>query len=342
MLVFRGLPDRAEVSSVLTIGNFDGVHRGHQALLRLLVREARERAMPATVLTFEPHPREFFAPESAPPRLSRLREKLELMAEAGVDRVYVLRFNQELASLEAEEFVERILVKSLGTRHLLIGDDFCFGRGRRGNFKLLSELGETWGFRVEAMPTLDFEGERVSSSAVREALIAGDLEHAERLIGRPYIMSGRVIHGDKIGRTIGFPTANIQIKRNRAALSGIFTVTVDGVGDRPWPGVASLGVRPTVTNSGQARLEVYLLDFDGELYGRHVRVHFLHKQRDEQKFASLEALTDAIRQDCAIAREILAQHRIPMPAPQGNAGQSQVSLRPLGGPAAAARRPQGL
>ena len=141
MLVFRGLPDRAEVSSVLTIGNFDGVHRGHQALLRLLVREARERAMPATVLTFEPHPREFFAPESAPPRLSRLREKLELMAEAGVDRVYVLRFNQELASLEAEEFVERILVKSLGTRHLLIGDDFCFGRGRRGNFKLLSEMG---------------------------------------------------------------------------------------------------------------------------------------------------------------------------------------------------------
>ncbi len=314
MLVFRGFPDRAEVSSVLTIGNFDGVHRGHQALLRLLVSEARERAMPATVLTFEPHPREFFTPEAAPPRLSRLREKIELMAEFGVDRVHVLRFNEALATIPAEAFVERILQRGLGMRHLLIGDDFCFGRGRRGNFDLLSRMGETHGFRVEAMPTLDCEGERVSSSAVRETLIAGDLERAEILIGRPYTMSGRVIHGDKIGRTLGFPTANIQINRNRAALAGIFTVTVDGLAEQPWPGVASLGIRPTVTNSGAARLEVHLFGFEGEIYGRHVRVHFLHKQRDEMKFESLEALTAAIQQDCVNAREVLAQHRIPVPA----------------------------
>lgn len=299
---------------MLTIGNFDGVHRGHQALLQLLVREARERALPATVLTFEPHPREFFAPESAPPRLSRLREKLELMAEAGVDRVYILRFDAQFAALEAQQFIERILVRSLGVRHLLIGDDFCFGRGRAGNFDLLRQAGETWGFGVEAMPTLDFAGERVSSSAVREALIAGDIEHAERLIGRPYTMSGRVIHGNKLGRTLGFPTANVQIKRNRAALAGIFTVTVGGIGATPWPGVASLGVRPTVTKNGVAQLEVYLFGFSGEIYGRHVQVHFLHKQRDEEKFASLEALKIAIDRDCEVAKEILAQHRIPVPA----------------------------
>ncbi len=314
MLVFRGLPDRAEHGSVLTIGNFDGVHRGHQALLQLLVREARERALPATVLTFEPHPREFFAPESAPPRLSRLREKLEYMAECGVDRVYVLRFNKALASLDAEAFVENVLVRGLGVRHLLIGDDFRFGRGRGGDFASLQQAGETWGFRVESMPTLDFDGERVSSSAVRDALVSGDIERAERLIGRPYTMSGRVMHGDKIGRTIGFPTANIQIKRNRAALHGIYTVTVDGIDDSPWPGVASLGNRPTITKNGAARLEVFLFGFNGDLYGKHLQVHFLHKQRDEEKYGSLEELTAAINRDCEIAKEILAQHRIPVPA----------------------------
>jgi riboflavin kinase/FMN adenylyltransferase len=314
MLVFRGLPDRAEQSSVLTIGNFDGVHRGHQALLQLLVQQARTRALPATVLTFEPHPREFFAPESAPPRLSRLREKLELMAECGVDRVHVLRFNKAFASLDASAFIERVLVRGLATRHLLIGDDFRFGRERTGDFAMLQAAGAAHGFSVEAMPTLEIAGERVSSSAVRDALIAGDIEHAERLIGRPYTMSGRVMHGDKLGRTIGFPTVNIQINRNRAPLAGIYAVTVDGIADSPWPGVASLGVRPTITKNGAARLEVYLLDFAGDLYGRHLRVHFLHKQRDEQKFGSLAELTAAIARDCENAREILARHRIEVPA----------------------------
>lgn len=298
---------------MLTIGNFDGVHRGHQALLERLVRTARECALPATVLTFEPHPREFFAPDSAPPRLSRLREKLELLAEAGVDRVFIIPFNAALAALEAEAFIEQVLVRALGTRHLLIGDDFCFGRARRGNFAMLQEAGKSLGFQVESMPTLVFEGERVSSSAVREALMAGDLEHAERLIGRPYTMSGRVMHGDKLGRTLGFPTANIQIKRSKSPLMGIFTVTVDGLAETPWPGVASLGVRPTVTNSGRATLEVFLFDFDGDLYGRHLRVNFLHKQRDEARFDSLEALKTAIWRDCDIAREILAQRRIQVP-----------------------------
>ena len=314
MLVFRGLPDRAERSSVLTIGNFDGVHRGHQALLKLLVQEARARALPATVLTFEPHPREFFAPESAPPRLSRLREKIDLMAECGVDRVHVLHFNAALASLDAQAFIARILVQGLGTQHLLIGDDFRFGRHRSGDFAMLQRVGAEQGFDVEAMPTMETEGERISSSAVREALIAGDIEHAEALIGRPYTMSGRVMHGDRIGRTIGFPTVNIQLNRNRAALAGIYTVTVDGVGDRPWPGVASLGVRPTITKNGAARLEVYLLGFKGDLYGRLLRVHFLHKQRDEQKFGSLAELTSAIERDCDIAKGILARHRIEVPA----------------------------
>ncbi|WP_341678350.1 bifunctional riboflavin kinase/FAD synthetase [Niveibacterium sp. SC-1] len=313
MLVFRGLPAHADVSSVLTIGNFDGVHRGHQALLERLVRVARERALPATVLTFEPHPREFFAPDSAPPRLSRLREKLELLAEAGVDRVFIIPFDAALAALEAEAFIEQVLVRALGTRYLLIGDDFCFGRARRGNFAMLQDSGRSLGFQVESMPTLVFEGERVSSSAVRETLMAGDLEHAERLIGRPYTMSGRVMHGDKLGRTLGFPTANIQIKRSKSPLMGIFTVTVDGLADAPWPGVASLGVRPTVTSSGRATLEVFLFDFDGDLYGRHLRVNFLHKQRDEAKFDSLDALKAAIWRDCDIAREILAQRRIQVP-----------------------------
>lgn len=301
MQVIRGIPQLAQHSTVLTIGNFDGVHRGHRALLARLTDQAHQAGLPAAVMSFEPNPREFFAPQSAPARLASLREKLQLLAECGVDQAYVCRFNARFAALTAQQFIERI-VRGLGVRHLIIGDDFRFGKGRSGDFAMLQQAGREHGFGVEAMETLVHEGERVSSSAVREALEAGDLEHAERLLGRPYCISGRVIHGEKLGRKLGYATANIQLKRLRAPLSGIFVVTVDGIGDRVYEGVASLGVRPTVTASGRSTLEVYIFDFDGDLYRAHLRVNFLHKLRDEAKFDTLEALTAQIARDVADAK----------------------------------------
>ena len=268
MQVFRGIPARATHSTVLTIGNFDGVHRGHRALLAKLTGLAKQAGLPGAVMTFEPNPREFFAPQSAPARLASLREKLQLLAECGVDQAYVCAFNARFAALTAEAFVERI-VNGLGVRHLMIGDDFRGGKGRSGDFALLQQAGKAHGFGVEAMKTLVHEGERVSSSAVREALDAGDLEHAERLLGRPYCISGRVIHGEKLGRKLGYATANIQLKRLRAPLSGIFVVTVDGIGEHPLEGVASLGIRPTVSSTGVPTLEAYIFDYQGDLYRAH-------------------------------------------------------------------------
>ncbi|MFA6313450.1 MAG: bifunctional riboflavin kinase/FAD synthetase [Sterolibacterium sp.] len=308
MLVFRGIPERATTSTILTIGNFDGVHRGHQALLERLTAHARRTALPAAVLTFEPHPREFFAPEQAPARLTSLREKLNLLEASGVDQVYVCRFDARLAALGAETFIERILVRGLSTRHLMIGDDFRFGKGRSGDFALLQSAGATHRFGVEAMPTLDWQGERVSSSAVREALEEGDIEHAGRLLGRPYCIAGRVVAGEKIGRQLGFPTANVQLKRKRLALAGIFAVTVSGIpgGAPPWPGAASLGVRPTLGAGLKPVLEVHLLDFDGDVYGAHVSVNFLHRLRDEAKYNSLDALKAQIALDVDATRNYFA------------------------------------
>ncbi len=306
MLVFRGIPEQASTATVLTIGNFDGLHRGHQALLSRLTSHARRLGLPAAVLTFEPHPREFFAPDQAPARLTSLREKLNLLAASGVDRVYVCRFNARLAGLGAEEFIERLLVQGLAVRHLIIGDDFRFGKGRRGDFELLQRTGATHGFTVEAMHTLDFEGERVSSSALRAALAAGDLEHAARLLGRPYCIAGRVMHGDKIGRQLGFPTANVQLRRKRLPLAGVFAVTVSGIAERPLPGAASLGVRPTIAAGLRPVLEVHLLDFSGEIYGAHVTVNFLHKLRDEARYETLAALTAQIALDVEATRGYFA------------------------------------
>jgi riboflavin kinase/FMN adenylyltransferase len=316
MQVFRGIPARASHSTVLTIGNFDGVHRGHRALLARLTGLARRLGLPAAALTFEPNPREFFAPQSAPARLTSLREKLQLLAECGLDQAYVCAFNARFAALSADAFVERI-VHGLGVRHLMIGDDFRFGRGRTGDFALLQQAGRTYGFVVEAMPTLVHEGERVSSSAVREALEAGDLEHAERLLGRPYCISGRVIRGERLGRKLGYATANIQLKRLKAPLSGIFVVTVDGIAERPLEGVASLGVRPTVSTSGRPTLEVYIFDYRGDLYRAHLRVNFLHKLRDEAKFDSLEALKAQIARDVAEAKAYHAMLRARMAVRHG-------------------------
>ena len=302
MLFFRGVPPQATTSTVLTIGNFDGVHHGHRALLSRLTAKAREVSLPATVLSFEPHPRELFAPDQAPARLSSLREKLNLLESCGVDRVYMCRFNRQLANLSADDFIEQILIRGLSTRHLLIGDDFRFGKGRSGDFTALGKAGAKYGFSVEAMHTIDLHGERVSSSAVRDALADGDIEHANRLLGWSYGIAGRVVHGDKIGRTLGFPTANIAIKRKRLPLTGVFAVTVSGLGDKPLPGAASLGVRPTLADGLKPVLEVHLLDFDRDIYGAHVTVNFLHKLRDEEKYDSLDALTAQIARDVANVR----------------------------------------
>ena len=302
MLVFRGVPERATTSTVLTIGNFDGVHRGHRALLAELKAKARDLALPAAVLTFEPHPRELFAPDQAPARLASLRDKFELLAECGVDRVHVCRFNRRLAALTADEFIERILVRGLSARHLIVGDDFRFGKGRSGDFALLQQAGREHGFAVETMPTVDVGGVRVSSSAVREALAAGDIEYAEALLGRAFVIAGRVMDGKKLGRTLGFPTANIQVRRQRLPLSGVFAVTVSGIGGRPLPGAANIGVRPTMNEGPKPVLEVHLLDFDRDIYGMHVDVNFLHKLRDEAKFGSPEELKAQIARDVAAVR----------------------------------------
>lgn len=307
MLVFRGVPERASTSTVLTIGNFDGVHRGHRALLAELTARARALALPATVLTFEPHPREYFAPQQAPTRLASLREKLELLADCGVERVHILRFDRQLAALTAEQFILRILVQGLAVRMLVIGDDFRFGQGRRGDFALLEQAGIAHRFVVDAMPTIVCEGVRVSSSAVREALATGDIERAQTLLGRAYVIAGRVVRGNGIGRELGFPTANIHIKHSRPPLSGIFAVTVSGLAAEPLPGAASLGVRPTLGEGLQPVLEVHLLDFEGDLYGRHVTVNFLHKLRDEEKYASLDALKAQIARDIAAVRSHFAR-----------------------------------
>lgn len=306
MQLYRTIPAQATASRVLAIGNFDGVHLGHRALLERLVATARQHGLPPAVMTFEPHPRELFAPEQAPARLTSLREKLALLEACGVEEVFLLHFSRKLAGLTAEDFIDRVLVQGLAVRHLMIGDDFRFGKGRAGDFGMLQAAGQQHGFAVEAMHTIEIDGERVSSSAVREALAAGELEHAGRLLGRPYCISGRVVHGDKIGRKIGWPTANIQLKRKRVALTGVFAATVSGLDKRHLPGAASLGVRPTLGRGLRPQLEVHLFDFDREIYGAHVTVHLLHKLRDEAKFDSFEALTAQIARDVAATQDYFA------------------------------------
>ena len=295
MLLTHGVPAAAFPPVALTIGNFDGVHCGHQAMLARLCAEARSRGLASCVLTFEPHPREFFTPRTAPARLTSLREKCELFAAHEVERVHVQRFTRSFAALLPEVFIEKVLAERLKARWLLIGDDFRFGAKRAGDFALLGDLAGRYGFEAEAMPTVTQGSERVSSSAVRAALAAGDLAAAKSMLGRPYSISGRVVHGDKLGRKLGFPTANVQLRHNRPPLTGIYAVRVHGVADVPMPGAASIGVRPTITASGRAVLEVYLFDFSGDLYGEHLRVEFLHKIRDEEKYPDLDALEGADR-----------------------------------------------
>ena len=291
---------------VATIGNFDGVHLGHQAVLGQLAEKAVEYGLPTTVITFEPQPQEYFVPDNAVPRLTRLREKLLALRRFSVDRVLCLSFSRKLAQMTAEAFIEDILVKGLGIRYLVVGDDFHFGAGRRGDFAMLQAAGEKHGFQVANMHTFILSGARVSSTRVREALARGGMEEAEQLLGRPYRMCGRVAHGDKRGRTIGFPTANIRLHRKVSPISGVFAVELFGVDGEPWRGVANVGVRPTVQGL-RPLLEVHLFDFSGDLYGRHVYVDFLHKLRDERRFESFEALKQQILVDAQQARDFFAQ-----------------------------------
>jgi riboflavin kinase/FMN adenylyltransferase len=284
-----------------TIGSFDGIHLGHQAVLAELVAQGRKRRLPATLITFEPQPREYFMPEEAPPRLTRFREKLEVLQRCGIDRVVCLRFNTYLASLTADEFIRRIMLDGLAVKYLVVGDDFRFGKGRTGDYALLQQAGKAHGFPVVTMPTFNVDHHRVSSTRIRVALNEGDLNSAEALLGRPYWMSGRIAHGDKRGRTIGFPTANIFMHRNAVPVEGVFAVEMCGIDDRPLPGVANVGTRPTVDGS-RAQLEVHLFDFDRDIYGRHVRVSFLKKLRPERKFESFELLKRQIELDAEQAR----------------------------------------
>lgn len=311
MHVYRGIPRAADSGPhVVTIGNFDGVHLGHQAILRALGSAAAERGLPSCVVTFEPHPREFFAPHAAPARLTSLREKCELLEACGVARAQVCRFDKTFASLSADQFIDSVLVQGLATRWVMIGEDFRFGARRAGDFAYLRQAGASAGFEVHAMPMVRSSdgdaAQRVSSSALRAILSAGDVERAQSLLGRPYSISGRVVHGDKIGRTLGFPTANVRMRHNRPPLTGIYAVRVAGAGARPLDAVASVGVRPTVTNSGEMRLEVFILDFAGDLYGAHVRVDFLKKIRDEEKYHGLDILKQQIAKDADDARRFLA------------------------------------
>ena len=294
----------------VTIGNFDGLHLGHQAMLARLQDVARARGLPSCVLSFEPHPREFFTPEQAPARLSSLREKAECLQRMGIDRLHVFHFDRAFSALTAEAFIEQVLGTTLQARYVLVGDDFRYGAKRTGDFALLKQAGQSLGFDAEFLPTVEVAGERASSTAVRQALAAGELEHAERLLGRPYSISGRVVHGDKLGRDIGFPTANIQLKHNRPPLLGIFAVEVYGLNGEPLPGAASLGKRPTVKNPDAVPvLEVHLFDFNAEIYGRRVRVDFLHKLRDEAKYPDLDSLVAQIRRDVDHAKQFLKQRR---------------------------------
>jgi len=301
--IYRGLPARADGPIALTIGNFDGVHRGHQAMLMRLTEAAEDLRLPPAVLTFDPHPREFFARDAAPPRLTRLRQKLEAFRTFGVARTYVAKFDASLAGLTPQAFIDDVLVARLAVRWVLVGDDFRFGKARAGDLAVLRAHAKT--FSVEGMRTITVASERASSTAVREALAAGELDRAGALLGRPYVISGRVGHGEKRGRELGFPTANLPL-RQRPPLTGIFAVRVHGLGAAPRAGVASLGVRPTIAAGGKPILEVFVFDFDETIYGRRVSVEFLHKLRDEEKYDDLDALTTQIRADVAHAREYFA------------------------------------
>ena len=307
MKILRGLysPDSQPVA--LTIGNFDGVHLGHQAVLNELRAAAQAGGLQTAVVIFEPHPREFFTPQQAPARLTSLREKLEFFATLGIDRVQVCRFNAGFAKMRAADFIN-VLHEKLFAKFVLIGDDFRFGSGRSGDFALMEKIGAQLGFAVHAVRSVKHDGVRISSTEIRAALLAGQMREAQHYLGRHYSISGRVVHGDGLGRKIGYPTANIQLKHNRPPLSGIFVVQVHAEGLGVLQGVASLGVRPTVKHDAKPVLEVHLFEFVQQIYGKHLRVEFLQKLRDEEKYPDVETLTRHIALDVEHAKKWFEQH----------------------------------
>lgn len=301
-------------SSALSIGNFDGVHLGHTAMLEQVCAAAREHDLVPSVLTFAPHPRQYFAqinhrPELSPPQISGIRDKLTALAQTGIEQIILARFNRQLAEMSATDFVTQLLIEQLGTRWLLVGEDFRFGRQRTGDIELLKRLGQQHGMQVQTMSDVtDAHGHRVSSSEVRSALAAGDLDHAAHLLGRPFAMSGHVIHGKKLGRTLNMPTMNMRVTPRCAARSGIYVVRVHGLGPDALPGVASLGVRPTVEDDGRILLETHLLTSNLDAYGKLIRVELLQHVRDEEKFPDLPTLTAAMHADAQHARSYFALH----------------------------------
>jgi riboflavin kinase/FMN adenylyltransferase len=328
MQIFRGIHHSGLAPAcALTIGNFDGVHRGHQAMLALLQNEARQRGVPSCVMTFEPHPRDFFAsqlnkPEIAPARIAGLRDKLAELQVCGIAQCVVLPFNQSLAALSPDDFVQQMLAQGLGVRYVLVGDDFCYGAKRAGDYASLSRSGQALGFEVARMnsyeisepPTADkpgVTGVRVSSSAVRQALADGDMRQAALLLGRHYALSGHVVHGRKLGRELNCPTLNLRFAHPKPAASGIFVALVHGLGEKPLPGVANFGVRPSLdandVNGGRVLLETHCLDWPASLgteggYGKLIKVELLHKLHDELKYESMDALNRGIQRDCDDAR----------------------------------------
>ena len=323
MRIFRGFHHRELAPAcALTIGNFDGVHRGHQAMLALLRNEARHRGVPSCVMTFEPHPRDFFAaqfkqPDLAPARIATLRDKFNELRDCGIDQCIVLPFNTTLASLSPQAFIDRVLVQGLGARYVLVGDDFRFGAKRAGDYAMLDAAGAQGGFDVARMNSYEVRGLRVSSSAVRDAMGRGAMQEVTQLLGRPYAISGHVVHGRKLGRELQCPTLNLRFSHWKPAASGIFVVRVHGLSDTPLPGVANLGIRPSVdvndVNGGRVLLETHCLDWPAHLgmqggYGKIIRVELLHKLHDELKYDGLDALMQGIHRDCADARTWFATH----------------------------------
>ncbi|MFQ6005897.1 MAG: bifunctional riboflavin kinase/FAD synthetase [Woeseia sp.] len=298
--------DLLQNGSVATIGTYDGLHLGHQKLLDHLIAESKSSGLPSVVMSFEPTPQEYFFPQNPPARLMRFGEKFQALEEYGIDLFYCPHFDEEMRNIEADDFIRRILVQILNVRHLVIGDDFHFARNRSGSMEDLVRASNALEFDIWHIPSIDHGGERVSSTAVRRALAAGDLDRASALLGKRYRMSGKVVEGNHLGRRLGFPTANINPDRRQVALMDIFAARVMGLGDETLDGVASLGTRPTVDGT-KPLLEVHIFDFDEDIYDEHIHVEFVEKLRDEEKFADLDALTDQMHLDAAQAREILAK-----------------------------------
>jgi len=294
---------------VATIGNFDGIHLGHQAVIAQVVERAVAMQLPSVVIIFEPQPQEFFRPDASVPRLCRFREKILALQPYAIDRVLCLKFNQAFSSLSADEFIQRVLVKGLGIKHLVVGDDFKFGHQRSGDFDLLQKAGVEFGFEVANTQSFEVNKTRVSSTLIRQALSAGNLKQVETMLGRAYSMSGRIAHGDKRGRTIGFPTANIHLHRNTPPLTGVYAVQVLGLEQGTINGVANLGTRPTVGGM-RTLLEVHLFDFNKDIYGAYVEVRFIEKLRDEQRFESFAALKEQIHRDADNAKCVFSKSRI--------------------------------